>query len=698
MQYNSLKNWSRLSVPQIAQLKETLFAVLQNATATATMPPFALNKVTQCYVLFWKRGWKELSSEEKQTLFHQITFYVQQATKPVAFRHGAILLRVLVEEFAMRSPAEANLPSEFHRQAHTAFEEYGLDLSLQLGMQCLSTAISMANADQAVPCITEAVKLFSEVLSWDFGTNAIANAFQTRKPTASMEYARSTGPSHLLTVPRRWSPLLLQTSFIDSICDVYMRTRNLLGHTIASSSSSSSSNNGTTSPRSHQGSIDEMLACLMELRMLLVSMSSIAGQIFENDAERLALGTCVMRHVVPMLDSAVDTKWDTAIVGDFRAQECENLGTVLLRLLGNFRLSLCCQMSCFDQMMMSLGRTTFELSKELALLAEAQLGRIYNPNASTSTSPQSDDSLWLAGEPGLLEGWRGDAVMLFLDVWCMVLDDPLMLHSAFVDSGVAFSNGSTNAQVSTALKLGLRGMAAEVFKQLFESILRITICEALAEPEEEEEGEEEAIQVRNMDDMLGAMCTVGRTNFAVSLDYMRQAIAMYLLEAEKTISTPGTPGGGQTAAASRDILRILERVRIAVVFTAPHCDDTVRAHADDSSSETRLIPSFVLDSCLHAPETTQILRDSVLQMTRILQLQLHVASSSPSHPMFSPLVLQILMRFFSEYFERFVEPDAGLYSANTATSIPHLFKVRRLNVLYSPHLSLKIMSNLSCTQ
>lgn len=65
-----------------------------------------------------------------------------------------------------------------------------------------------------------------------------------------------------------------------------------------------------------------------------------------------------------------------------------------------------------------------------------------------------------------------------------------------------------------------------------------------------------------------------------------------------------------------------------------------------------------------------------MQITRILQLQLHIAAaSSTAHPMFSPLLLQILMRFFSEYFVRFVDPDPMLYSPATATSIPHLFSM-----------------------
>ena len=594
MQYNSLKNWSLLSAAQIAQLKDTLFAVLQNATASGTMPPYALNKVTQCYVSFWKRGWKESSDAEKQVLFQQIMTYFQ-SSNAVTFRHGAVILRVLVEEFAMRSPAEAGLPLEFHRQAHMAFEESGLDQSLQLGMQCLSAAFQMTDAQFAIPCILESVKLFGEVISWDFGTNAISNAFLMRKPThTSVDYTRSSGPSHLLTAPRRWSPLLLQTTFVDSICDVYVKTRTLLGLTIASP--------GQQQQQQQQEAVGDMLRCLMELRMLLVAMSSIGGQVFENDAERMSYGSCIMRQAVPLLDGAIETKWDPAVVGDFRAQECENLGTVLLRLLGNFRLSLCCQMPCFDAMMMTLGKTTFELSKELAVLAEQQLSRIHNPGAEVSTSSAS----WVEGEPaGLLEGWRGDAVVLFLDVWCMVLDDPLMLHSAFVgDQGVpSFSNGSTSAQVSTALKLGLRGMAAEVFKQLYESILRITICEALGEVDEDEGEDAAAIDVRNMDEMLGAICTVGRTNFSASLDYVRASLLVTAAEAEKLVSTPGI-----SAASNRDTLRILETLRISVLFAAHLCDDTFRANADDASSETRLIPSFVLDSCLHAPETTQILK------------------------------------------------------------------------------------------
>lgn len=662
MQYNSLKNWSRLSSAQKLQLRDTIFSLIGKSIINSTMPPYALNKVMQVYALFWKRDWKEQSIDQ-QVLFQQISSMLQST--PEAFRQGCILLRILVEEFASRSSAEAGLPIEFHREAHESFEKQGLDQSIHLSIQTLSAAFQMHDAAAAIPAVAEAVKLFSEVLSWDFGQNQLTSIFKRKSTHTDSSSSYSSAISgQLLHVPRRWAEMLLQPSLVSRVADMYVRTRMLLEQTINSAAGFNGEARVIAAPNGKI--VTEYLRCLADLRLLLVSLASLSGQVYSTDTERLAFGQCIMARAVPLLDNAVASRLDSSVVDDLRAQECENLGTVFLRLLSNFRLGLCCQMPSFDAMMMSLGKTTFELSKELAGLAEQQLRRIYHPGAPNDSKYET-----LAGEPALLEGWRGDAVVLFLDVWCMVLDDPLMLHMALMEPSGILDASVTKRQVSTQLKLGLRGMAAEVFQQLFESMWRITICEALAEPDEEEDEENEAIAVRNLDDMLASICTVGRTHFSQSLEQVRGSIARSLDEAEKAITLPlSTPG------LERESLRILESLRVSVLFLGHLCDDTFRGKAMEKSSEAPLIPSFILDSCLHSPETMEGLRSAVGLVARLLQLQIHLAAPENgrgSSNLFSPLLLQITMRFFTEYCVRFVDPDPSLYSTNTVASIPYLF-------------------------
>ena len=662
LQYNSLKNWVRLSTAQKLQLRETLYSLMNNSiSSNCSMQSFALNKVMQVYVLFWKRDWKDVVSSgtgAHGAIFDHVTHMLQAPPpqQPEGFRHGCMLLRVLVEEFSSRSSAEAGLPMNFHLQAHEAFENVGLDQSLQLVMQCLSAAFQMSDPRHAIPCITEAVKLFSEVLSWEFGGGTLSlshSSFARSKPQTQVTAAGS----QLLTLPRRWSGALIQSSLVDSVGDVYSKTRQLLELCVQNSQAA-------------PVPIPAVLQSLGELRGMMVNLASLSGQILENDAERCAYGGAVLAKTLTLLDTAVASSLDQNLVDDFRAQECENLGTVLLRLLANYRLSLCCQMPGFDAMMLSLGRATFELSKELAMLAEQQLGRqLGHALASTPAGHAASTVVVLDGELSLLEGWRGGAISLFLDVWCMVLDDPLMLRGAFSEDSPSSSSSPSEAaaaQVSTQLKLGLRGLAAEVFKQLFESVWRITICEALVEPDEEEGEEVEAIAVRNLDDLLGSICTVGRTNFALSLEHVRQTVSNSLDEIERLVALPAG-----SVLPPRDTLRLQESLRISVLFASHLCDDAFRGNSREKSSEVPLIPGFILDSCLYAPaDTTSVLVNSLSQMSRLLQQQVLLG---PAHPLFSPLLLQVAARFFTEYFTRFVDPDAELYSASTAQLLPHLF-------------------------
>ena len=672
LQHNSLKNWPRLSTAHKLQLRETLFNLMSNAIASSSMPPYALNKIMQVYVLFWKRDWKELVASSANgaaasVFFEHVTRIMFQSSSPNSFKHGCILLRILVEEFSNRSSAEAGLPMEFHRQAHEAFETFGLDQSLQIGMQCLSTAFQMTDVpDQSVLCITDAAKLFCEVLSWDFdGSSALSgvNAFLKSKAGGAASQNQSSS-SHLLVLPRRWSSALLQPTLLNSVCDVYVNTRQTLERSCSLQNRSSQ---------------QALLQSLAELRALLIAMASFSGQILDGNAERIAYGGTVLARTVPLLDAAVlglgsgALTFDPKLVGEFRAQECENLGTVLLRLLANFRLGLCCQMPAFDSTMLSLGRATFELSKELAGLAELQLGQIYNPGGGGGQQQQQQQqqqglgALVLDGEMALLDGWRGDAIALFLDVWCMVLDDPLMLRGALADDLLREQGGNGSAaaaaQVSTQLKLSLRGLAADVFKQLYESVWRITICEALAEPEEEEGEDAAAIAVRNMDDLLASICSVGRANFSAALDYVRQSISATLDEADKLAANG-------ISAPQRDVLRVLESLRVSVLFASHLCDDSFRGSSQEKSSDTPLIPNFVLDSCLYVPETTSSLLHILAQISRLLQLQVTIG---PTHSLFSPLLLQVVARFFTEYFARFVDPDPSLYSPSAEQLLPHLF-------------------------
>jgi hypothetical protein len=86
---------------------------------------------------------------------------------------------------------------------------------------------------------------------------------------------------------------------------------------------------------------------------------------------------------------------------------------------------------------------------------------------------------------------------------------------------------------------------------------------------------------------------------------------------------------------------------------------------NSSESETRLIPSFILDACQY-PECSA----AILEVVRVLgalleqQLRLSVARSG----FFSPLITQNLLQFFAEYISTYVDPDTMMYNTGIEQS------------------------------
>lgn len=179
---------------------------------------------------------------------------------------------------------------------------------------------------------------------------------------------------------------------------------------------------------------------------------------------------------------------------ELRALECVHFASVILRLLGNFRFSVARLMpgSALEELLDTLGGATFQISEELAGLAESQLNELF------SIKMKGGGGISSCGEdPGsLLEGWRGETLDFLLESWCMILDDPLM------------SSDVTNV-IAPHFKEGLRAIGGRTFSQLYECLLRSTVYNTVAEMEMEDEEEYSSVSTS----LLRSVCAVGRSNF-----------------------------------------------------------------------------------------------------------------------------------------------------------------------------------------
>jgi hypothetical protein len=206
-------------------------------------------------------------------------------------------------------------------------------------------------------------------------------------------------------------------------------------------------------------------------------------------------------------------------------------------------------------------------------------------------------------------------------------------------------------------------------------------------------------QGRTMDSLLSEICTVGRTSFAEAARHVCNSLAASLQDAEKLLQLQSQlqsqlqQGSGSASTSmesvSRDSVRILESLRIGVLFVSHLCIDDFQGDVSVSaSSDTPTIPPFVLDAFAQGrgsgqggvqggaqggAEMSSLLHQQISLIASILRVQMHVLSSSAAHPLLSPLLIQNLFHFFAEYAVRYFDADTSLYSVRTLQEVPMLF-------------------------
>ena len=528
LQYVCLKHWSKLSVNEIHELRNTLWTLLHSSLTAGSMPSFAVNKIMQVYALLWKRGWQECDTTSKQQLFMQIKAFMQNHEY---MKFGASLLRIVFEEFCSRSSAEIGLPMEFHRIAHNTFELDGLDYGLEISMQYLSISFSILNTVTddikniilAASAVTEASKLIVEVMNWDFGSNE-KFSFGLNKENEK-EKQRT---NDLLNLPRKWSVIFLNELFVNNIFNAYQHLRSLQINFFQNQIVST----GFSSRSSETDVLKIIDVTLSELRLLMTAISSATGTLFAENSDKILMCSWITTRVSPFL--MLSLKMPTSVYEkELRSIECVHFGSVILRLLGNFRLSVACVMNLgiFEEMLNSLGSSTFQLSQELSILSDMKLKEIYQCNNNNNNNNDNDNEnknktvsddriesiiknnkyMDGEGEFNLLEGWRGECLDTLLDAWCMILDDPIMNNN--VNENNSSDNNNSNNMISQSIKKNLQETAGRTFNLLFECIMRSTVYEALDSINDNEEEDFSTIS----NDLLRSICTVGRTNFGFSL-------------------------------------------------------------------------------------------------------------------------------------------------------------------------------------
>jgi hypothetical protein len=194
------------------------------------------------------------------------------------------------------------------------------------------------------------------------------------------------------------------------------------------------------------------------LRQLLVVIASTAGPIFETVQERMLFSedfASKLPHVLSLVSAHVSESIRIVEVNDLREKEAEAVAVMLERFLANFQLGFIIQLPSFESLILAIGELTFRVASALSTEAEQHLQSI-----SLGSMP---------GECALLEGWKGDLVSILLDAWSHFVEDPLLLMATGEQS-------SLQLQIPPNIKLSVRKVSLDVFRRLFDSVLRVTLA------------------------------------------------------------------------------------------------------------------------------------------------------------------------------------------------------------------------------
>lgn len=640
LQYTLLnKKWTYLSNDQINDIIQFLWNVLLKNNKIQDLPKYLINVYISTLALTYKRYWTQISPNDIQGVFQQISVCLQQ---PLLFTIGCNIMKFILEEFSSFSSAKIILPLEFHRQCHDSFQTNGLDIIFEYGLQCFLQSSSKSlspintglNYEKDISLIVSEIQastqVLVEVLYWDF------NSLETQQKSLGIKISNSHTMDRyhelLSKIPQTWMQNgLVSSQLITVVFDTYEFLRNNI-------------DNIANMVSTNHVLLETFIDCITLIGQLIIAFVSIPipyehVSAIDMITNRLLLS---MKHLIDMKaqPSSVLKPFTTKVYQKL----FEQFSLSIQMLFSNYSLETLYGMSCFEQLILGLANLTSQLTSEMYQLANYKLG-------SSSNSLFANEDI-----DNLFENWRVDVIYANLETWCLILDNPMILAWQRRDT-------SSSPSIGQSLKLGLQSIGKNIFEQLFQTILISTLSNSTssnnAEDDvlSEEDDENEDIHKRSLDELIAITCSIGRTCFVPSTELLQKTI--------------------QQASQQKKHLHILESYRICILFALHLLDDTYRSETIDSNtfststsrltsnSETPCIPSFILDSFLvDGNYSLQALQSLFLSLESILQWQYNILLEANGSDLLSPVLLNYLMQFYNAYVVRYEYIDPKLYASD----------------------------------
>ena len=364
-----------------------------------------------------------------------------------------------------------------------------------------------------------------------------------------------------------------------------------------------------------------------------------------------------------------------------------------------------------------IGKLTYLLSTEIMCMSSRRLSKLQSslvtniytqllipdiqPNNSIFTDTYDVELEYTA--TNVLDSWRGESVQQLLDIWIVILEDPVLLIHTHVlipsytgsrEDCIPGSSSNSNV-ISIDLKLQLKNLCGYIFKNLYTCVLFATLAQCNSNEEEEEEEEEARIYESHLEQLIMNICVIGRYNYVVDMSILYNELMLMVSVCNQCSNT----------STQIYIPFILEILRVTIMFSTHLC--TYVPLTDDPDPTTDLnntttnipsgtlpdaliyrktvvyneehsIPFMILDAVLiekptttttattnnnmsiiqlHGELVTQVylqllsLQCSTMTTTSSLQSNSNGSNSNgnASHTLFSPLIVEWIYKFYEHY-------------------------------------------------
>ena len=402
-------------------------------------------------------------------------------------------LNILVGEFAGKSSSQYNMPLEFHKRAHAAYEKEGwLDRSLQMSMKALSQVVVMLNDNNSSSNLEKAkedlaltvVQLTIDVIGWEFGSNAWdSGGFPTSNGSA------------LVRPPVAWRSVLIQPEFVKAIFLVHSRVVH-----------------NTPSPSNDLGH---------SIRQLILLLASIFGDIFPTPEEQTTFAAFLLEGILHLLTTS------TSAIAEQHDEPTQLLDTLSMisRLIVNYKLTILVQLPLMQSLLQGM----------------ANIGRyLLQENLKECQSLEGDMEGMESRE------WRDEALTLLVEGIVMLCGDPWLLYSGSEDSRKA-------AQAALATTLG--PLYAE-FVMCRTNMAYLEEIYLMANETDCDEVREEIYAV-DLEEEMASLAAVGRLDLQASLSCLTAFFSELVPKIQSLWDAPTTIAVSPEAAGVLEQSRLM---------------------------------------------------------------------------------------------------------------------------------------------